>query len=141
MFGSVCWYCYWGWPKKIWEIYQRAERDIDDMLAPSPENNWTSPEQSVSGEYALEFGPAHCTWSDENFNGDHEWELENCNHPSFADWPPEVLERVRQSLRELAALPAELKSPPKGYNGQDPAKFSPPPEWKVQYWGEKGSKK
>ena len=70
MFGSICWWCHWGWPKAVAEIYRRAQKDIDALLDgwPKAENDWTYPGWPSCGETALEFGPGHVVWSDENWD-------------------------------------------------------------------------
>ena len=55
---GICWYCYWGWPKQIAEIYKKALKELDGYSAP------------------LHFGPAHIVWDDENFDSG-EWCLEH----------------------------------------------------------------
>ena len=133
-FGGTCWYCHWGWPKAIRDIYERGRDRIDELLADAVNeaSDWTSPEEPTSGEMAMEFGPAHCVWSDENFDGNMEWCLKNCDNSSFANWHPGTMEAVRQSLLELAALPEEIRNPPKGYNGNNPEKYPPPAEWQCK---------
>lgn len=133
MFGGVCWYCHWGWPKVIREIYERASKEIDEVLMASEENNWTSPDKPRSGYDALHFGPSHVTWEDENFDGDHKYELEFCNDPLFFLWHQPALEIVRRSLQELVALPEDIRNPPKDYHDQNPENYPPPPEWEVDY--------
>lgn len=107
-FGSICWWCYWGWPKQIRDIYDRGV--------------------AVAGEMAMDYGPAHVVWSDEN------WDcapgcLKDCDDPRYDEWPLEDLEAVRCSLRELIALPPELKEAPAGYDGRHPERFPPPASW------------
>lgn len=124
--GGICWWCYWGWPKAIADIYDRAEADIDALLPTlGPENNWTEwAGEPTCGESALKFGPTHCVWEDENF-GNVDWELEHCNSPEFADWHPGAMEIVKRSLLELKALPDEVRSSPPDYDGENPANFPP----------------
>lgn len=127
MFGGICWWCHWGWPKAIRDIYDRAEKDIDDILDtyPCEKNGWNCWEgEPICGEYALEFGPSHIVWSDENWDS-AEWCLKYCDEPQFKDWNPEALEIVRRSLRELEALPEHFKLAPNGYDGQHPENFPP----------------
>ena len=44
---GLCYYCHWGWPKPIADIY-------DKYL-------------EIAGSSAMHFGPAHVVWEDENF--------------------------------------------------------------------------
>lgn len=103
-----CWFCYWGWPKPIADIYDRAI--------------------AIAGESAMHYGPAHVVWEDENFD---------CAEACLADFEkhsddrltPEALMAVRKSLEELAALPVELRSWPEAYELDDngsPADYPPP---------------
>ena len=109
---SVCWHCYWGWPIEIAEIYELACNKI--------------------GDRALEFGPAHVVWSDENF------ELAQWCLDEFDTWiqdhndgrfDSEELEVVRQSLVDLTSVPDELKREPAGYDGENPGQYPPPKHW------------
>lgn len=129
MFGRLCWWCHWGWPKVIRDIYDRAERDIDEVLLSvcCEANGWEMWGGEPSwGKSALEFGPGHIVWSDENWDS-ADWCLRQCDGPMFDDWHPEALEIVRRSLRELMALPEEVKTTPAGYDGQHPENYPPPP--------------
>ena len=129
---SICWYCQWGWPKAIAEIYLRARRDIDDALA-AGEENWQG--EPDCGETAMDFGPAHVVWSDENFDST-DWCLEHCDAPQFKDWNKEALKIVRRSLRELASLPLAIRLPPEGFSEDDDRPELYPPEMPVCKIGE-----
>jgi hypothetical protein len=129
MLGGICWFCHWGWPKPIRDIYDRAEKEIDDILdrldryrGMAAFGKWEG--TPPTGESALEYGPAHCTWSDENFDS-VDWEIGHCSDPEFSDWHPDVLAIVKRSLEELKALPEELKVSPKGYDGEHPENYPP----------------
>lgn len=134
---GTCWWCHWGWPREIAEIYLRAEKDIDEAIlnTATEANDWHTVEEPLSGEYALEYGPAHVVWSDENWDLAESC-LKDCDDPLHADWFPPALEIVKRSLRELAALPEELKRTPKGYDGEHPENYPPPPEWEMARLGE-----
>ena len=86
----ICWYCHWGWPKVIADIY-------DEALGKMAENR-----------SALHFGPAHVVWEDENFTSaeccleDFEWYK--------GDYSEEELAAVRWSLEELAKIPMEIRN-------------------------------
>jgi hypothetical protein len=131
----MCWYCRWGWPKAVADIYLRAERDIDAMIPePGPENDWTDWDGEPScGESALKYGPTHCVWEDENFGGDFEFELKECDSPMYANWLPGAMDVVRRSVRELLALPESVRMPRQDYfeehpDGRTADDFPPPPE-------------
>lgn len=83
-----CWYCTHGWPVKVRAIY--------DQYA------------ALAGRTAMEFGPAHIVWSDENFDRESiQWCLDH-----FGDYDDDLDPRqraaVRASLLELLALPDEV---------------------------------
>lgn len=101
----ICWYCHWGWPKAVADIYLKAKGEL-------------------GFENALHYGPAHVVWEDENFDR-AEWCLEN-----FEKYSGELSEKeaavVRRSLEELAALPlSERCVEPEDYDGEAPENFPP----------------
>ena len=112
---GVCWYCYWGWPKQVRDIYDKYLEMV--------------------GESAMHYGPAHIVWEDENFEDENidfclvecEKEITNpiepVNHTRLdTTW-------IRESLRELKAIPVEIRCcEPADYQGYNPEKFPPPPE-------------
>jgi len=111
-----CWWCHWGWPKPIREIYDRAISALGGYDAP------------------LHFGPSHVVWEDENWDSaqwclDHfeEWRV-NWNKGRYSD---EELEVVRRSLVELAAVPEEFKREPDGYDDENPGCYPPPSHWEM----------
>lgn len=121
----ICWWCYWGWPVEVADIYRRAVHDIDAAMQVSEANDWRGWEgEPISGEHALKWGPAHVVWEDENWDCAASC-LADCDSPLFADWHPGALEIVRRSLRELAALPDDIKETPDDYDGEHPERFPP----------------
>jgi len=104
---GICWYCYWGWPKLVADIYKKA---LDDL------GGWEAP---------LHFGPAHIVWEDENFDY-AEWCLEHFDEYK-GDYSIDDLVIVRRSLEELARLPLDVKCiEPEDYDGAHPELFPPP---------------
>jgi hypothetical protein len=102
-----CWYCYWGWPKKVADIYKKALDALGGNTSP------------------LHFGPAHVVWADENFNSAESC-LENFDKYSdnFDKWEMDI---VRRSLEELAMIPLEERDIwPDEYDGANPELFPPP---------------
>ena len=109
---GTCWYCHWGWSKPVANIYKRAVADLGGNSNP------------------LHYSASHVVWEDENFHLaedclKHFDELnENFNNDKTE------LEIVRQSLKELAALPLDIKCvEPEGYRddpNNDPQSFPPP---------------
>ena len=104
-----CWSCYWGWPKPVAEIYQKALERLNGDDAP----------------LHSAFGPSHLVWADENFDfaedclEDFDENKGNCTE--------DELEIVRQSLEELAKLPLEVRCvEPDNYDGEHPKLFPPP---------------
>ena len=105
---GICWYCHWGWPKPVADIYSRACVALGD-----------------EDGHALHYGPAHIVWEDENF-GSAEWCLEHFDEYSenLSDTEKTV---VRQSLVELVALPLDVRDvEPEDYDDEHPALFPPP---------------
>jgi hypothetical protein len=103
---AICWFCHWGWPKPVAEIYRRALKDLGGVWEP------------------LHFGPSHIVWEDENFDC-----AQSCldrfkeHDSSFTD---AQLAIVRRSLEELAALPqSEWDVEPADYDGQHPENYPP----------------
>ncbi len=82
---GICWYCHWGWPKKVAEIYQEALKRLEGDDSP------------------LHYGPAHIVWEDENFDC-AEWSLEHFDE-NKGDLSEADLEVVKWSLEELAKIP------------------------------------
>jgi hypothetical protein len=108
---GICYWCYWGWPKPIKEIYDRAVADLD---------GWDDP---------MEFGPGHIVWSDENWDS-AQWCLDHFDEYR-GDYSDVDLAIVRRSLEELLAVPGEFKEPPADYDDENPAAFPPPAHWQV----------
>lgn len=102
----ICWYCYWGWSKPVREIYDKYE--------------------AIAGESAMEYGPAHIVWSDENFDRSSvQWCLDHFDEYR-GDHTDEALSAVRKSLEELLLLSDEVLGPePADYDGEHPEKYPP----------------
>lgn len=104
---GICWDCYWGWPKPVADIYDKALATLERYESP------------------LHFGPAHVVWEDENFDL-----AESCLK-DFEEWKGDYSEKdlaiVRQSLMELAKLPLNVRCVcPDDYDDEHPELFSPP---------------
>lgn len=101
---SLCWYCHWGWPAPVAEIYRRYA--------------------DIYGGEALQYGPAHIVWADENFDrGSIQWCLDHWDEYRRDDG----CDAIRQSLVELLAIPDEIRDPrPPEYDGEHPERFPPP---------------
>jgi hypothetical protein len=114
----VCWYCRWGWPKAVADIYDRHGNAGD-----------------------LDWGPAHVVWADENFDDDviraclrecDEWDARP--EPGDGDNTDHYLSAVaRASLIELLAVPESVRIPRPDYDesphdGRSVEDFPPPPE-------------
>lgn len=103
---SICWYCHWGWPKPVADIYREAINRL--------EGDWLP----------LDFGPGHIVWSDENFGG-AEWCLDNFDLYR-GDYTDQELDIVRWSLEELAKIPLGTREcVPDDYDGEHPDIFPP----------------
>lgn len=102
---GLCYYCHWGWPKPIADIY-------DKYL-------------EIAGQSAMHFGPAHVVWEDENFERHLiEWCLVEADTYRAYDCTDEEHEAVKQSLRELLTLPDAIFVVPEG-GWDDPDKHPP----------------
>lgn len=117
---SICWYCHWGWPKPVADIYHQAKAALD------------------GDPYPLHFGPAHVVWEDENFD------LAASCLETFdqyrGDYSDAELAVVRASLEQLAALPESAWNvEPDDYDGAHPENY-PPAEGvemvSVSMWGD-----
>jgi len=86
----ICWYCHWGWPKVIHDIYAQALEKLDGNSSP------------------LHFGPSHVVWEDENFHF-AEWCLEKFEDYKH-DYSEEELSVVKWSLEELSKVPMEIRT-------------------------------
>lgn len=103
---SICWFCHWGWPKPVADIFNAACDALEGDDSP------------------LLFGPGHIVWSDENFDS-APWCLEN--FATYAgDLTAEEAVIVRRSLEELAALPNDAYDiVPSDYDGEHPENYPP----------------
>jgi len=109
----ICWDCYWGWPKAVADIYDRAAADLDAA--------------GFDPEHELDYGPGHVVWADENWDC-AAWCVTQIETPAFADRDPRAMAIVRRSLEELDALPADVRDvTPEDYDGENPENFPPPP--------------
>jgi len=113
---GICWYCHWGWPKQVRDIY-------DKYLA-------------LTSETAMHYGPAHIVWDDENFDKQEhvQWCIDTAED-WWEEWAKDKLtkltrkefELVIDSLRELLLVPDEiLNCCPADYDDEHPEKYPPP---------------
>lgn len=103
----VCWYCHWGWPKQVADIYDSYDR----------------------GQGILEWGRSHVVWGDENFDDD-------CIKASMegAIDPNDIDDQDRyDSLEELLTIPESIRCPRPDYweSDDDNVEDFPPPEGMV----------
>lgn len=105
---SGCWYCYWGWPKQVYDIGKKHE----DRLADSE----------------LAYGPGHVVWSDENFDTAI---IEACIRDAEeyrGDLSDAEFSIHVESLRELLTVPEEIRCcEPEAYDGEGDTSLVPPP--------------
>lgn len=103
----ICWYCYWGWPQQVVEVYRKWLVEL--------------------GYGTLHFGPAHVVWEDENFETGIIQSCIDSAEEHRQDLTDEELNSVIGSLRELLLVPEAIRCcKPKGYNGLRPEDFPPP---------------
>jgi hypothetical protein len=106
---GICWYCHWGWPKAIRDIYDQALAKLDGC------------------DSALNYGPAHIVWDDENFDS-AQWCLDNFDMYS-KDLSEEEKRVVRWSLEQLLLLPKNvIDAQPEDYDDEHPENYPPPKE-------------
>lgn len=112
-----CWYCYWGWPRPVLDVYLEAVEALGGR-----------------GEHALESGPAHIVWADENWEDDHVgYCLNECgsNRDAYPDHTDAEIAVVEESLARLLAIPEEIRCcKPEGYDedgDEGPGTYPPPP--------------
>lgn len=117
---GICWYCHWGWPKQVRDIY-------DKYLA-------------LTSDTAMHYGPAHIVWEDENFETvEHiQWCIDTAEQwfkewnvsPHFGGDPKLTREEfvlVVESLKELLTVPEEIRCCcPDNYDDEHPENFPPP---------------
>lgn len=103
----VCWYCYWGWPKVIADIYIEAAQKLSDC------------------ELLLDFGPGHIVWSDENWDC-AQWCLDHFDDYKNDDGTEAEYAVVRESLEKLVLVWATMDDPvPADYDGLHPENYPP----------------
>lgn len=108
---GICWFCHWGWPKPIADIYQEALEALNGDMMP------------------LHYGPAHVVWEDENFESAR-WCLDNFEKYK-GDLTGKEQKIVRRSLEKLVAVPVLYKREPPDYDEQHPEQFPPPAGWEM----------
>lgn len=103
----ICWYCHWGWPKQIVDIYRRAVEAVD----------WE----------AMDYGPGHIVWADENFDNAS---IESCIADTATyrfDEPDVDVAVVVQALKDLLEVPEEIRCcVPEEYDEENPENYPPP---------------
>jgi hypothetical protein len=105
---GICWWCYWGWPKPVAEIYKKALDRLDGYESP------------------LHYGPSHVVWADENWDLTQECLGDFDKQAARLDYTPEEMQIVKESLEELAALPESAWDIiPEDYDGEHPALYPP----------------
>ena len=94
----ICWYCYWGWPKQVADIYDEYGAD------------------------GLDYGPGHAVWADENFETSSiNIAIKYCNQG-------EGDEQDRDALIKLLYIPEEIRCCcPEEYDNEHPENYPPPP--------------
>lgn len=114
----ICYWCHWGWPKPIRDIYLKAVRRMSKInIVHDP-------------EFPLLYGPAHIVWADENWKS-AQWCLDNFE--DYADGIGDLqLMVVKKSLKELVELSDDFKEPPEDYDGKNPENFPPPEHWECE---------
>lgn len=107
----MCWYCHWGLPKPIADIYERALIEIG------------------GNESALESGPAHMVWGDFNFDDES---IDYCLNRTIGDgnFSHDEIYAIRRSLLALLAVPSEYREMGLDFEA-DPIDNPPPEYWEM----------
>lgn len=112
---GICWYCHWGWPKPVADVYAEALAELDGDESP------------------LHDGPAHVVFADENFGDDPvRFSLAECDKPEeYADrFSAADIAIVARALRKMLEIPEEVRCcEPQAYHADSdhPEKYPPPP--------------
>ena len=109
---SKCWFCYWGWPKPVADIYLRALKRLD------------------GDQDALQCGPGHIVWSDENFDMAQRC-IEIAKPASEYQMSQHDYDIVMDSLRELTKVETKYLDWPEEYDGEHPDQYPPPSDWEM----------
>ncbi len=106
---GICWWCHWGWPKPIRDIYDKALQQLEGNESP------------------LHYGPAHIVWEDENWDS-AQWCLDHFDE-FRGDHSEEDLAIVRWSLEELLKVDKKFTLKPDDYDDENPQNYPPPSDW------------
>jgi hypothetical protein len=110
----MCWFCYWGWPQPVADIFNEAKRQLGGNDSP------------------LLWGPAHIVWEDENFDS-AEWCLETWEgNVPFSKYEEFELDVVRESLEKLVLVPKKYRKLP-GEWEDDVVNSPPPADWVMEH--------
>lgn len=116
---GMCWYCYWGWPRVVRDIFSDAKFALG------------------GDENPLIFGPSHIVWEEENFDDDSiEWcineaTVENCQKYEL---PPFQMGVISASLKRLLAVQPHVRAcEPQDYDGENPENYPPDPLLECAY--------
>lgn len=109
----MCWYCHWGWSRPVADIYRKYV--------------------AIVGESAMQYGPAHIVWADENFEDYNiQWCLDAARrgkywHEGESEETSEQKAAVIASLEELLEIPECVRCPePEDYDDEHPEDYPPP---------------
>jgi hypothetical protein len=106
---GVCWYCHWGWAKKVTEIYEKAVMTDDNAYM------------------ALHFGPSHIVWEDENFDDySIRFCLKQIEDKNYKDIEESIIQVVQESLQALLKIPEKERCiEPVDYDDENPENYPP----------------
>jgi hypothetical protein len=106
---SICWYCHWGWPKAVADIYKEALCKLNGNRSP------------------LHFGASHIVWEDENFDLAESCLKDFSKYKGFGS--KRELSIVEWSLEMLIKIPIKDRCvEPEDYDGENPELFPPKTE-------------
>jgi hypothetical protein len=110
---GTCWYCHWGWPKLVMEVYKASEAKLIEI---------------DSYDRVLKFGPSHIVWEDENFDdGSIQFCLEFLvkeRDKLYKDYSDAELAICQESLEDLLKVPESVRCCiPNDYDDEHPENY------------------
>ena len=112
---AICWWCHWGWPKPIADIFNDAVEKLN------------------GDDLTLLYGPSHVVWADENWDC-AQWCLDHFDeYLDYYNHTHEEYAVVRESIERLLAVPEEFKHQPLEYDDEHPERYPPPSHWVMEH--------
>ncbi len=114
---GVCWWCHWGWPKEVADIYLKAIEELEGL------SDWGNTEPYN----AMRFEFAHIVWEDENWDSARWCIEEGQNHRErYKDITDEQFHIIMKSLHKLLELDESVFNViPDDYDDRNPENYPP----------------